>query len=78
MENPGGYGHYVMVIHGSGYITLYGHLSTQYVSYGQYVSQGEVIALSGNSGSSTGPHLHFEIWNGQPWQSQSFNPLSFY
>jgi murein DD-endopeptidase MepM/ murein hydrolase activator NlpD len=81
MENPGGYGHYVMVIHGSGYITLYGHLSTQYVSYGQYVSQGQVIALSGNSGSSTGPHLHFEIRKASSLSSYFsaafYNPLDY-
>ena len=61
LENPGGYGHYVMIIHGDGYITLYGHLNYASVSYGQYVKQGQVIAQSGNSGSSKGAHLHFEI-----------------
>lgn len=61
LENPGGYGHYIIIFHGNGYATLYGHLNSQYVSYGQYVSQGEVIAQSGNSGSSQGPHLHFEV-----------------
>lgn len=61
LENPGGYGHYIMIVHGDGYITLYGHLNSFNISYGQYVSQGQVIAQSGNSGGSTGPHLHFEI-----------------
>ena len=56
-----GYGVYVMVFHGDGYVTLYGHLSESHVSNGQYVSQGEVIATSGNSGASQGAHLHFEI-----------------
>ncbi len=56
-----GYGTYIMIFHGSGYVTLYGHLSSSKVYNGQYVSQGEVIAISGNSGSSTGAHLHFEI-----------------
>ena len=56
-----GYGTYVMIFHGSGYVTLYGHLSSSHVSDGQYVKQGDVIATSGNSGGSTGAHLHFEI-----------------
>ena len=59
--NPGGYGTYVMLFHGNGYVTLYGHLSSSKVADGQYVSKGQVIATSGNSGGSTGPHLHFEI-----------------
>lgn len=67
LENPGGYGNYIMIIHGDGYITLYGHLLARHISSGQYVSQGQVIATSGGGandegkGSSTGRHLHFEI-----------------
>lgn len=59
--NPGGYGTYIMIYHGGNYVTLYGHLSSSHVSNGQYVKQGQVIATSGNSGGSKGPHLHFEI-----------------
>ena len=59
--NPGGYGTYVMLFHGNGYVTLYGHLNSSNVADGQMVSKGQVIAVSGNSGGSTGPHLHFEI-----------------
>ena len=57
----GGYGNYIIIVHGNGWCTLYGHLDSYNVEFGQYVSQGEVIATSGNTGGSQGPHLHFEI-----------------
>lgn len=81
LENPGGYGHYIMIIHGDGYITLYGHLNSFKVSYGQYVSQGQVIAQSGNSGGSKGAHLHFEIRKASSisgfFSSSFLNPLDY-
>ncbi|MCL2532095.1 MAG: M23 family metallopeptidase [Oscillospiraceae bacterium] len=62
-----GFGHYVVVYHGGGYATLYAHNSRITVSEGQEVISETVVARSGNSGSSTGPHLHFEvIRNGRP------------
>lgn len=60
----GGYGSYVVIRHGNGTQTLYAHASSVMVGVGQTVQQGQVIAYSGNSGKSTGPHLHFEIRGG--------------
>ena len=56
-----GYGIRVYIDHGGGYITRYGHCSALLVTEGQYVVQGQPIALVGSTGMSTGPHLHFEI-----------------
>ena len=56
-----GYGYAVIIQHDSGYVSLYGHLSKILVKKGQRVEQGEIIARSGSTGNSTGPHLHFEI-----------------
>ena len=55
------YGNYVVVSHGAGNTTLYAHLSSRSVSAGQYVNQGDVLGITGSTGHSTGPHLHFEV-----------------
>ena len=65
-----GYGKYVIIRHDNGLETVYGHLSKQLVSEDQYVEAGEVIGLGGNTGRSTGSHLHFET----RFLGQAINP----
>lgn len=70
----GGYGVAVVIDHGSGISTLYGHNSSLNVSVGQNVTRGQVVAYSGNSGWSTGPHLHFEVRVGGSY----VDPMSYF
>ena len=72
-NDGGGYGNYVMIDHGNGYMTVYGHASEICCTTGQYVNQGDTIALIGSTGNSTGPHLHFEIRLNGEYQ----NPLNY-
>jgi hypothetical protein len=69
--NANGYGNTVMIDHGTGYATLYAHLSAVNVACAVGVAQGQVIGYGGSTGNSTGPHLHFELrYNGgtiNPW-----------
>ncbi|GBD91038.1 murein DD-endopeptidase MepM [bacterium BMS3Abin04] len=69
-----GYGKVVEIDHGFGYVTLYAHLSKQFVKRGQRVKRGDLIALSGNSGRlTTGPHLHYEVrHDGIPLNPRNF------
>lgn len=65
--NAGGYGNHVVINHGFGYETLYGHMYRIKARVGQMVKRGEVIGYVGNTGKSTGPHCHYEVHkNGQP------------
>ena len=73
--NRGGYSYYVMIDHGNGLSTLYGHNSQLLARVGQTVEAGDVIALSGSTGRSTGPHLHFEVRiNGERTNPRSYLP----
>jgi murein DD-endopeptidase MepM/ murein hydrolase activator NlpD len=70
-----GYGNYIVIDHGGGYASLYGHCSDLLVDIGDYAAQDTVIAKSGNSGRSTGPHLHLEIIvGGQPMDPRKYLP----
>lgn len=71
----GGYGLTVMIQHDNGLVTLYAHCSTLFVTEGQDVPKGEHIASVGNTGKSTGPHLHFEIRKGI--DGETLNPRNF-
>lgn len=72
-----GYGNYIEIDHGNGYYTAYGHLSSFNVSAGQTVSRGQQIAVSGNTGISTGPHLHYEVYIGGLDLSYRVDPLQY-
>ncbi len=69
----GGYGNYVLIDHGNGFTTLYAHLSGIFVRTGENVSRGEQIGSAGNTGNSTGPHLHFEV----RYQGVPQNPFTY-
>jgi len=68
-----GYGNAIMIDHGFGVVTRYGHLDAFNVRPGQRVKRGDVIAFSGNTGRSTAPHLHYEVWV----NDQMRNPIEF-
>ncbi|MEV6165233.1 M23 family metallopeptidase [Streptomyces sp. NPDC052052] len=70
------YGKAVVISHGNGTYSQYAHLSQIHVHIGQTVKAGQKIALSGNTGNSSGPHLHFEIRN-TPHYGSAVNPVSF-
>lgn len=69
-----GYGNNVIINHGYGYQTLYAHLSKVKVARGAKVKRGDIIGLVGSTGSSTGPHLHYEVRK----NTKAVNPINFY
>ena len=75
--NAGGYGYYVMIDHGNGMVTLYAHCSKLLARVGSTVEAGDIVSLSGSTGRSTGPHLHFEVRiNGQRVNPRSYLPTN--
>ncbi len=72
-RNKGTFGRVIMISHNYGFVTVYGHLYKTKVKMGDVVKKGDVIALSGNSGRSTGPHLHYEV----RYASMVLNPKYF-
>jgi murein DD-endopeptidase MepM/ murein hydrolase activator NlpD len=70
---PGGAGNFVNIDHGGGLVTKYFHLSKILVSRGQKVIDGQTIGLVGSTGNSSGPHLHFEVWDG----GQARDPMGY-
>ena len=71
--DPGGYGKMVTIRHNYGFSTLYGHMNDVYVKEGDIISKNTIIGLSGNTGSSNGPHLHYEV----KFLGKYINPLAF-
>lgn len=69
-----GFGHWIVIDHGFGYETLYGHLSKFNVKVGQHVKRGSVIGFVGSAGTSTGPHLHYEVHK----NGKAVNPQYYY
>lgn len=69
-----GYGNIVVIDHGFGYETLYGHLHRSNVKLGQKVNRGDIIGFVGNTGASTAPHLHYEVIK----NGQKVNPQNYY
>ena len=70
------YGNYVVIDHNNGYMSLYGHMSKIAAKVGQVVAKGDVIGYVGCTGSCTGPHVHYEIWQGTKYHH--INPNTLY
>lgn len=73
-RSMGGYGNVILIDHGFGYKTMYCHIHEFKVQPGQKVKRGQVIALVGNTGKSTSPHLHYEVWK----NNRPINPINYF
>lgn len=71
------YGYYIKIKHYNGLYTLYAHGSSLVAKVGQEVKQGQLIMYSGNTGNSTGPHLHFEVRVAPGGYNNRVNPLNY-
>jgi murein DD-endopeptidase MepM/ murein hydrolase activator NlpD len=69
-----GYGNNVIIYHGYGYESVYGHMSKMVARQGQKIKRGDIIGYVGNTGTSTGPHLHYEVRK----NGNAINPVNFY
>ena len=83
VDRNAGYGNIIVIDHGYGFETLYGHLSRTNVKIGQVIKRGDVIGFVGSTGASTAPHLHYEVMkngqkvNPQNYYFQDLNPLEY-
>ncbi len=71
-------GNYLVIKQDNGYYVLYAHLSQKLIHVGQKVNKGQIIGVMGSTGTATGVHLHFSVWEGYPHNSKSINPFDFY
>jgi murein DD-endopeptidase MepM/ murein hydrolase activator NlpD len=73
-RSRGGYGNVIIIDHGFGYKTRYAHMHSFEVKEGQKVTRGQVIGTVGNTGKSTSPHLHYEVWK----NNRRINPINYF
>jgi murein DD-endopeptidase MepM/ murein hydrolase activator NlpD len=72
-QKSSSFGNYVVLNHGNGIVTKYGHMQRYIVQPGQFVNRYQIIGYMGNTGRSVGPHLHYEVWR----DGNAVNPLAY-